>query len=223
MPTKIDGTNGVIQAYDFQALTTGFTYTFAAGTQTLVMNPAGTLATGTITMPAAPADGMTITITTTQQITALTIAGNSGQSIGGTQVALMAANSALSFVYRLTNTTWYRTSTPALGNIGTAPVYAARAWVNFDGTGTPSIRASGNVSSITDNGTGIYTVNFTTAMPDANYSWQFNGDGDTSGGGPGIYSLQSLAAPAAGSIQMQCQRINNVLQDPVYVTVAIFR
>jgi len=170
MPTKIDGTNGVIQAYDFQALTTGFSYTFAAGTQTLVMNPAGTLATGTITMPAAPADGMTITITTTQQITALTIAGNSGQSIGGTQVALMAANSALSFVYRLTNTTWYRTSTPALGNIGTAPVYAARAWVNFDGTGTPSIRASGNVSSITDNGTGDYTVNFATAMTDANYS-----------------------------------------------------
>jgi hypothetical protein len=45
----------------------------------------------------------------------------------------------------------------------------ARAWVNFDGTGTVSIRASYNVSSITDNGTGDYTVNFTTAMPDANY------------------------------------------------------
>jgi hypothetical protein len=52
---------------------------------------------------------------------------------------------------------------------GTAPLYAARAWVNFDGTGTPAIRASGNVSSITDNGTADYTVNFTTAMPDANY------------------------------------------------------
>jgi hypothetical protein len=46
----------------------------------------------------------------------------------------------------------------------------ARAWVNFNGTGTVAIRASGNVSSITDNGTGDYTVNFTTAMPDANYS-----------------------------------------------------
>jgi hypothetical protein len=42
--------------------------------------------------------------------------------------------------------------------------------VNFNGTGTVAIRASGNVSSITDNGTGDYTVNFTTAMPDANYS-----------------------------------------------------
>jgi len=52
---------------------------------------------------------------------------------------------------------------------GTAPVYACRAWVNFDGTGTVSIRDSGNVSSITDNGTGDYTVNFATAMPDNNY------------------------------------------------------
>ena len=48
--------------------------------------------------------------------------------------------------------------------------YKCRAWVNFNGTGTVVIRGSGNVSSITDNGVGDYTVNFTTAMPDANYS-----------------------------------------------------
>ena len=53
---------------------------------------------------------------------------------------------------------------------GTAPLYMCRAWVNFNGTGTVAIRASGNVSSITDNGTGNYTVNLTTAMTDANYS-----------------------------------------------------
>jgi hypothetical protein len=52
----------------------------------------------------------------------------------------------------------------------TYPDFCARAWVNFDGTGTVAIRASGNVSSITDLGTGQYQVNFTTAMPDANYS-----------------------------------------------------
>ena len=63
---------------------------------------------------------------------------------------------------------------------GSAPIYAARAWVNFNGTGTVAIRASGNVSSITDNGTGNYTVNFTTAMPDANYS--FSGSGDNTSG-----------------------------------------
>ena len=52
---------------------------------------------------------------------------------------------------------------------GSAPIYGARAWVNFNGTGTVAIRASGNVSSITDNGTGDYTVNLTTAMSDASY------------------------------------------------------
>jgi hypothetical protein len=52
----------------------------------------------------------------------------------------------------------------------TAVAYGCRAWVNFNGTGTVAIRASGNVTSITDNGTGDYTINFTTAMPDANYA-----------------------------------------------------
>ncbi len=51
---------------------------------------------------------------------------------------------------------------------GSAPVYAARAWVNFNGTGTVAIRASGNVSSITDNGVGSYAVNLASAMPDQN-------------------------------------------------------
>lgn len=53
------------------------------------------------------------------------------------------------------------------GSVATA--YGCRAWVNFNGTGTPAIRASGNVSTITDNGTGDYAINFTTAMPDENY------------------------------------------------------
>ena len=54
------------------------------------------------------------------------------------------------------------------GSVATA--YGCRAWVNFNGTGTVAIRASGNVSSITDNNTGDYTVNFTTALVDANYA-----------------------------------------------------
>lgn len=53
---------------------------------------------------------------------------------------------------------------------GTAPIYPCRAWVNFNGTGTVAIRGSGNVSSITDNGTGNYTVNFTSALADSNYA-----------------------------------------------------
>lgn len=215
MTTKIDGNNGVLQSYDYQVLTTGFSYTFASGITTLIIQPAGTLATGTITMPASPADGMVITFTTTQEITALTISGNTGQTIGGTQVALMAANSAMSFVYRLSSLTWYRNSAPALGNVGTAPVYAARAWVNFNGTGTVAIRASGNVSSITDNGTGDYTVNFTTAMPDANFSGLATGEQVTLYG-PISYTASTFRVGAYVPT-------TSVAVDRATVSVSIFR
>lgn len=108
MTAKLDGTNGLIQSYDYQTPTTGFTYTFtpsSTGT-VLVMNPAGTLATGTITMPASPVDGMTITFSSSQQITALTLNGNTGQSINGA-VTLLPAKTAVTYVYRATGTTWW--------------------------------------------------------------------------------------------------------------------
>jgi len=105
MAISINGTNGLIQAYDYQVLTTGFSYTFAAGTQVLVINPAGTLATGTITMPASPSDGMTITVSSTQQITTLTMSGN-GNSINN-PVTLLPAKGSVTYVYRATGTTWW--------------------------------------------------------------------------------------------------------------------
>jgi len=76
---------------------------------------------------------------------------------------------------------------------GSAPSYSARAWVNFNGIGTVAIRDSGNVSSITDNGTGDYTVNFTTAMPDANYSVLFGSShrDDSPNGDQGWLNLRS--------------------------------
>lgn len=55
-------------------------------------------------------------------------------------------------------------------NTSGVEVYTAKAWVNFNGTGTVAIRAAGNVSSITDSGTGYYTINFTSSLTDANYS-----------------------------------------------------
>jgi hypothetical protein len=57
----------------------------------------------------------------------------------------------------------------------------ALAWVNFNGTGTVAIRSSYNVSSITDNGTGDYTVNFATALSDANYVFAGAGQRDNAG------------------------------------------
>ena len=59
--------------------------------------------------------------------------------------------------------------------------FGVRAWVNFNGTGTLAIRDSGNVSSVTDNGTGNYTVNFSTNMPDINYCVASHGAGGSSG------------------------------------------
>lgn len=163
MTLKVDGTNGVLQAYDYQVLTTGFSYTFAAGTQTLIANPAGTLATGTITMPASPADGMTITFSSTKEISTLTVNGNTGQSITGTP-GVLPANTAMSFVYRLSNTTWYPMQTAPVGTM-------CRAWVRFT-AGTGATLGAFNVSSVTRAGTGRYTVNFTNAMSDTNYAPQ---------------------------------------------------
>jgi hypothetical protein len=102
------------------------------------------------------------------------------------------------------------------GSVATA--YGCRAWVNFDGTGTPAIRASGNVSSITDNGTGDYTLNFTTAMPDANYSTvgmlAFSNRG---------FTQQQTAANATGLTNIRTVQEGLGAIDPVAVYVAIFR
>jgi hypothetical protein len=94
--------------------------------------------------------------------------------------------------------------TTALNATGSAPIYACRAWVNFNGTGTVAIRASGNVSSITDNGTGDYTVNFATAMPDANYSFVGGGVVSTTSASANqaIVSGRSGFAPSASSLRL---------------------
>jgi hypothetical protein len=70
---------------------------------------------------------------------------------------------------------------------GDAPIYACRAWVNFNGTGTVAIRASGNVSSITDEGTGNWKINFSTSMEDANYVITAMAQDDGSGNGNGVH------------------------------------
>jgi len=66
---------------------------------------------------------------------------------------------------------------------GGATYFTAKAWVNFNGSGTVSIRSDGNVSSITDNGTGNYTVNFSNSVSSNNYCCNFsaNDNGTTSG------------------------------------------
>ena len=102
----------------------------------------------------------------------------------------------------------------------TAVAYGCRAWVNFNGTGTVAIRASGNVSSITDNGTGDYTVNFTTAMPDANYSGVVS-VGNTSYASPNIGEGASPTTTAFRFVNRNQQ--SGSAFDLQFQMVAIFR
>jgi hypothetical protein len=112
------------------------------------------------------------------------------------------------------------------GSVATA--YGCRAWVNFNGTSTVAIRASGNVSSITDNGTGDYTVNFTTAMPDVNYSTTASVSN-----APGTQNLVSViytdntntpAAPTTSAFRMQVTANSGETKtDATYVCCSIFR
>jgi len=102
------------------------------------------------------------------------------------------------------------------------PRFGCRAWVNFNGTGTVAIRASGNVSSITDNGTGDYTVNFTTALADANYCITGTmGDYIPTNTARSV-SVSTTTAPSTSAV-----RIVNIgtggAEDQARVSVAIFR
>lgn len=100
--------------------------------------------------------------------------------------------------------------------------YKCRAWVNFNGTGTVSIRGAGNVASITDNGTGDYTINFATPMPDTNYT--VTGRADLSVGVPGNGYDRAIHMVTAGT--SSC-RINTVsassLQDCEHVHLVFHR
>jgi hypothetical protein len=104
------------------------------------------------------------------------------------------------------------------GSVATA--YGCRAWVNFNGTGTVAIRASGNVSSITDGGTGNYTVNLTTALPDAN--------GSVTGGGFYFSDFTSngevvqCALSSTSAVRITTGS-TSARQDFNFVNIAVFR
>jgi hypothetical protein len=99
----------------------------------------------------------------------------------------------------------------------------AKAWVNFNGTGTVAIRASYNVSSITDNGTGDYTVNFTTALADANYSCVASSG--TTASDYRIAVPNFNAAPTSSACRLRTGTPSGAgpATDDLYVNVAIFR
>lgn len=97
-----------------------------------------------------------------------------------------------------------------------------RAWVNFNGATVTNpasmtgVRGSFNVSSVLDNGTGDYTVNFTTAMPDVNYSPQISC-------GTGLGDINGSASMLTGSCRFRAYNDAGTLTDPAVVSIAIFR
>lgn len=108
------------------------------------------------------------------------------------------------------------------GSVATA--YGCRAWVNFNGTGTVAIRASGNVSSITDNGTGNYTVNFTASIIDANYACTVGLGNDSGSTGNGSWAQRVGNSRSTTGIQILCARPDTgALADASDSNVAIFR
>jgi hypothetical protein len=155
--------------------------------------------------------------------------GNGTSAVSTASAADIVGQIGSTAVTNATNATNATTAAACSGNSatatklttasGSAPSYSARAWVNFDGSGTVAIRASGNVSSITDNGTGDYTVNFSTAMQDADYAavatalYVANNEGISVG----------TFNRASGSVQLLIKEPGVSTNDSSNVDVAIFR
>lgn len=112
---------------------------------------------------------------------------------------------------------------------GDAPIYGARAWVNFNGTFGSSpftvanggIRAAGNVTSVTDNGTGDYTINFSVAMPDANYA--LTGSGRVGSGVAAIVQSKNGGTFTSTASQILSTNSSATAVDLDIVSVSVFR
>jgi hypothetical protein len=98
----------------------------------------------------------------------------------------------------------------------------AKAWINFNGS-TNAIRNSFNVSSITDNGTGQFTINFTTAMADANYSVALTGSKISVGSGNlRIGMIDESVAPTTSAVKILFSATTAAAEDPIYANCAVF-
>ena len=97
----------------------------------------------------------------------------------------------------------------------------AKAWVNFNGTGTVAINGAFNVSSITDNGTGDYTINFTTAMANANYAIAGCAQDPTNTEGYAFVGTPNPATKTTSACQIRTTRLNVGNADSPSVSVVI--
>jgi hypothetical protein len=170
----------------------------------------------TITLASAATAGDLVTI----EYYTLTSLTNALPLTGGTVTGTVTFNSAITGAAATFSGNITLGTSVLATPIGSAPSYTSRAWVVFTGTGTLTIRASGNVSSVTDNATGDYGVNFTTAMTDANYCFVTG----VSSGNTNAMGSYSTANILAGSLRLYVYRTDtSVAEDASSVNVAIFR
>ena len=251
MSIILDGTLGITSpAWDTvqgNLTTTGNTILGDASTDTLnvgngglVKDASGNVGIGT----ASPAGRLDVTganvvvrSTASSGYAGFYASGATGQqaynffAINGTETARIwsDANNYITFATGASATTQARINSAGLlqfnsGYGSAATAYGCRAWVNFNGTGTVAIRASGNVSSITDTGTGQYTVNFTTAMVDVNYT--MIGTASWTVATNQCYvdeESYSMSTHLVGSIAIGVRQTATTLNDAAGVYVAIFR
>jgi len=160
----------------------------------------------------------------------VTLAAGAGVTLSGRMVINGGSGIWRAVITGAATVTIYNEAGLNLNAPGTAPIFACRAWVNFNGTGTIAIRASGNVSSLTDNGVGDYTVNFTTALPDADYAVMFgtNTSGVSANNrGINIRSAADDTAPTTKTVSalriVSGSTSSNNLTDMEQINLAIFR
>ena len=194
MPVKLNSTGGGSVTLTVPSTATDYTATFPANTGNVVTDSATqTLTNKTLTTPIIA-----------------TINGGTSSSItlqsNGTNGLIIDTSQNLQF-------------NSGYGSVATA--YGCRAWVNFNGTGTVAIRASGNVSSITDNGTGQYTINFTNALTDANYSAV--GCAGEANNAIGDRQLSTYPTSSSACKVVSGQTATTNVYDATQVHVAIFR
>jgi hypothetical protein len=199
----------------------------------LSSNPAGYITSAPVTSVAGKTGAVTLVVgdvsgaapTASPTLTGTPLSTTAAADTNTTQIATTA------FVVGQAGST-----TPAANGtaaIGTSLRYAradhvhpsdnnVKAWISFNGTGTPAIRGSFNVTSITDNGAGDYTINFTNAISDANYATVVTCM-RVSGNTGAMGFIRETTTPTTGLVRIGTTNQGGTAVDPLYVTVAILR